>query len=131
VLSAEECKSFVRFIDGLPLELTPPKKRGEADRVNCDSTLARILRRAHRRADRTSITSLAFAQRLQDILLPHLPDFPSPASAKRAADAGSRKPCGMNSNIRMYKYETGQYFGAHYDDSIRDTASGARSEWTL
>lgn len=30
----EECRQFVKFIDGLPLELTPPKKRGEADRLN-------------------------------------------------------------------------------------------------
>jgi hypothetical protein len=35
VLDAEECKRFTKFIDTLPLELTPPKKRGEADRVNC------------------------------------------------------------------------------------------------
>ena len=29
-----ECRTFVDFIDSQPLELTPPKKRGEADRVN-------------------------------------------------------------------------------------------------
>ena len=33
-LSAAECKVYVRFVDNLPLELTPPKKRGEAERVN-------------------------------------------------------------------------------------------------
>lgn len=32
--SATECKAFAKFIDKLPLELTPPKKRGEAERVN-------------------------------------------------------------------------------------------------
>jgi hypothetical protein len=32
--SAAECKAFTKFIDELPLELTPPKKRGEAERVN-------------------------------------------------------------------------------------------------
>jgi hypothetical protein len=32
--SAAECKAFAKFIDKLPLELTPPKKRGEAERVN-------------------------------------------------------------------------------------------------
>jgi hypothetical protein len=68
---------------------------------------------------------------LQDLLAPHLPDFPLPASVKNSINASSRKPCAMNSNIRMYKYEQGQYFGAHYDDSIRDAASGAKSEWTL
>jgi hypothetical protein len=35
VLTSAECRSFVDFIDSQPLELTPPKKRGEADRVNC------------------------------------------------------------------------------------------------
>jgi len=36
VLTPAECQSFVDFIDSQPLELTPPKKRGEADRVNCE-----------------------------------------------------------------------------------------------
>ena len=35
VLTPAECRSFVDFIDSQPLELTRPKKRGEADRVNC------------------------------------------------------------------------------------------------
>lgn len=35
IFIAEECKQFVKFIEGLPLELTPPPKRGEALRVNC------------------------------------------------------------------------------------------------
>jgi hypothetical protein len=34
--SVEECKRFVKFIDNAPLELTPPKKKGEAERVNCE-----------------------------------------------------------------------------------------------
>ncbi|KAK0228427.1 hypothetical protein IW262DRAFT_607575 [Armillaria fumosa] len=29
-LSAPECKAITQFIDSLPLELTPPKRRGEA-----------------------------------------------------------------------------------------------------
>ena len=39
LLSPEECKTYVKFIDSLPLELTPPKKRGEAERVNRASEL--------------------------------------------------------------------------------------------
>ena len=31
----------------------------------------------------------------------------------------------------MYKYTAGQYFGPHYDDSVRDSVTGAKSEWTL
>jgi hypothetical protein len=40
VLTSAECHSFVDFIDSQPLELTPPKKRGEAVRVNCNRVLS-------------------------------------------------------------------------------------------
>lgn len=30
----EDCRRFIKFIDSLPLELTPPPKKGEAERVN-------------------------------------------------------------------------------------------------
>lgn len=36
-MTPDECKRYVQFIDGQELELTPPKKRGEAVRVNCES----------------------------------------------------------------------------------------------
>ncbi|KAI0780767.1 hypothetical protein BD413DRAFT_600304 [Trametes elegans] len=113
--SPEECKTYVKFIDSLPLELTPPKKRGEAERVN----------------HRMSITSVDFAQRLYSVLAPHLPDFPYPTWAKRPPGATAREPHSLNSNIRVYKYTQGQYFGPHYDDSVRDPETGAKSEWTL
>ncbi|KAI0748286.1 hypothetical protein C8Q80DRAFT_1270710 [Daedaleopsis nitida] len=115
LFSPEECKTYVKFIDSLPLELTPPKKRGEAERVN----------------HRMSIASVDFAQRLYAVLAPHLPEFPYPASVRRPAGATARPVHSLNSNIRVYKYVTGQYFGPHYDDSVRDAATGAKSEWTL
>lgn len=31
----------------------------------------------------------------------------------------------------MYKYTPSQHFGPHYDDSVKDAATGAISEWTL
>jgi len=31
----------------------------------------------------------------------------------------------------MYKYTPSQYFGPHYDDSVRDAETGAKSEWTV
>lgn len=31
----------------------------------------------------------------------------------------------------MYKYTSGQHFGPHYDDSVKDPQTGAKSEWTL
>ncbi|OBZ75937.1 Trafficking protein particle complex subunit 10 [Grifola frondosa] len=113
--SANECKNFVKFIDGLPLELTPPKKRGEADRVN----------------HRLSICSVDFAQRLFLILSPHLPSLPYPTSVRRPNGATTHTPHSLNSNIRLYKYTPEQHFGPHYDDSVRDAQTGAKSEWTL
>ncbi|KAG6829859.1 hypothetical protein H0H92_003302 [Tricholoma furcatifolium] len=117
LFSPAECKTFVKFINELPLELTPPKKRGEAERVN----------------HRMSITSVAFAQRLHALLAPHLPSFPYPTSAKRTRKEGDppRLPHSLNSNIRVYKYTPDQHFGKHYDDSVRDPMTGAKSEWTL
>ena len=29
-----DCKRFIKFIEGLPLELTPAPRKGEAERVN-------------------------------------------------------------------------------------------------
>ncbi|TFK43012.1 hypothetical protein BDQ12DRAFT_677182 [Crucibulum laeve] len=113
--SPAECKAYVKFIDNLPLELTPPKKRGEAERVN----------------HRFSVTSLDFAQKLHALLTPHLPSFPYPASVKRPNSDTPRLPHSFNSNIRVYKYTPAQYFGPHYDDTVRDTLTGAKSEWTL
>ncbi|KAG5647178.1 hypothetical protein DXG03_001137 [Asterophora parasitica] len=115
--SPTECKAFVKFIDALPLELTPPKKRGEAERVN----------------HRFSVTSLSFAARLHALLTPHLPSFPYPTSSKRTRgpDDPPRLPYSFNSNIRVYKYTPSQHFGKHYDDSVRDPMTGAKSEWTL
>lgn len=85
-------------------------------------------------ADRISITSAEFAQKLHELIAPHLPSFPYPASVRKpnaGTDAPERKPSSLNSNIRMYKYSAGQYFGPHYDDSVRDPATGDKSEWTL
>ncbi|KAK7054984.1 hypothetical protein VNI00_003447 [Paramarasmius palmivorus] len=105
--TASECQAFTRLIDGLPLELTPPKKRGEAERVNY----------------RFSVQSSEFAQILFSLLVPHLPEL--------STDGGKMKPVACNSNIRMYKYTPAQYFGPHYDDSVNDPLNGTHSEWTI
>ena len=82
------------------------------------------------REDRTSIPSPSFAHALYALLLPFLPSFPCPASDKRG-DAFPRLPHSLNSNVRLYKYTPSQHFGPHYDDSVQDALTGARSEWTL
>jgi len=114
VLTPAECRTFVDFIEDQPLELTPPKKRGEAERINY----------------RISISSPEFADQLWTILHPHLPPFPYPASMKRP-DSNARAAHSLNSNIRLYKYTPSQHFNPHYDDSTRDAKTGAVSEWTL
>ncbi|KAF7793102.1 hypothetical protein EIP86_004210 [Pleurotus ostreatoroseus] len=104
-------------MDNLPLELTPPPKKGEAERVN----------------HRISLTAPNFASHLFQVLAPHMPAFqyPSSAIARRQNGATNRAVHSLNTNIRMYKYTAGQYFGPHYDDSVRDTLTGVKSEWTL
>jgi len=114
VFTPAECRTFVDFIDGQPLELTPHKKRGEADRVNY----------------RVSMPSPEFAGRLWTVLRPHLPSFPYPASVTPQA-TGTRMAHSLNSNMRLYKYTPSQHFNPHYDDSVRDAKTGAVSEWTL
>ncbi|KAG8790157.1 hypothetical protein FRC12_012630 [Ceratobasidium sp. 428] len=109
-LSPDECAIFSKFITSLPLVATPPPKKGEATRVN----------------HRISFQSKDFAQVIYDALSPHLPPLPcSETSVKNAV------PVGCNSNIRLYKYDPGQYFGAHYDESVRDKSTGWWSEWTI
>lgn len=81
---------------------------------------------------RFSVTSVPFAQRLHSLLLPHLPSFPPPTTVRRRPHSGEKRaPHSCNSNIRMYKYTPSQYFGPHYDDSVRDPETGAKSEWTV
>ncbi|KAF8693900.1 ALG3 protein, partial [Rhizoctonia solani] len=109
-LSVEECASFSKFITSLPLVATPPPKKGEATRVN----------------HRISFQSKEFAMTVFNAIWPHLPTLP--CSEIKAADA---IPAGCNSNIRLYKYGPGEYFGPHYDDSVRDKETGWWSEWTV
>lgn len=52
-------------------------------------------------------------------------------TARRHNEETKRTIHSLNSNIRLYKYTVGQYFGPHYDDSVRDSRTGAKSEWTL
>jgi len=37
----------------------------------------------------------------------------------------------LNPNIRLYRYSQGEHFGPHYDDSVKDASTGAKSEWTF
>jgi hypothetical protein len=85
------------------------------------------------RSDRYSVDSPLFAQKLHDLLTPHLPSVPSNTRKKppQREDVPMRLPESLNSNIRVYKYTEGQHFGPHYDDSLKDATTGHTSEWTL
>ncbi|KAF8332419.1 uncharacterized protein EI90DRAFT_3145475 [Cantharellus anzutake] len=96
-LSHSECAAFAKFIGQLNLVKTPPPKRGEATRLN----------------DRLSIASSSFARTLYSALHPYVSNVPSFVQNQKPVPV----PCGMNENIRLYRYSKGQYFGRHYDDS--------------
>lgn len=141
------------------LTATGPPKRGEATRVNGASSIlfslfvprtllgTPVLIRSwlylslrlllHERTtpiDRISIPSPSFAAALYTALQPHIAHIPS----FQTHLSPPAKPCGLNSNIRLYRYGSGQYFGPHYDDSVAYTEQDAAgkskavwSEWTL
>ena len=77
--------------------------------------------------DRISIPSESFANSLYTALQPHVSHLTSFQTHLIPAPM----PSGLNSNIRLYRYKPGQYFGPHYDDSITDKARNCWSEWTL
>lgn len=105
-----ECQAFIRACSSQTFSPSPPAKRGEAHRTN----------------ERWSVEDALFADTLWSRLHPT-------CSAWLGIEGWARgkHPSGLNSNIRVYKYFPGQAFGAHYDGSVVDTATGKRSEWTL
>ncbi|KAG0055526.1 hypothetical protein BGZ83_008271 [Gryganskiella cystojenkinii] len=42
-----------------------------------------------------------------------------------------RHAVGLNRNIRLYRYQKAQSFGAHYDESVTDPEDGTVSEYTV
>ena len=109
------CKNLVAYFSTLPLTTTPGKpKRGEATRVN----------------DRFQIDDPAFAERLwKDTALHDLV-----LSSEDQAMWGG-EVLGLFENIRIYRYQPGQYFDQHYDESKKiNFGSGkikAKTTWTL
>ncbi|ORX52279.1 hypothetical protein DM01DRAFT_350494 [Hesseltinella vesiculosa] len=107
----KECQQLIAYFDK---HLTPQAaaslvpKPGEAFRSN----------------DRQSLQSSALANQLWQLGLARV-------CTSQQGIAGSRQPCGLNSNIRIYRYRPGQRFEAHYDDSVKDDITGYWTEWTL
>lgn len=106
-LNAKECQAVITyFATHLPPKVntaTRPK-RGEAFRNN----------------DRQSMEDAEVASALWK----GLEDLTGPLKV-------TRRPVGLNSNIRIYRYRKGHSFGAHYDESVQDKRTGLWTEWTL
>ncbi|KAF4583007.1 Prolyl 4-hydroxylase, alpha subunit [Ophiocordyceps camponoti-floridani] len=111
------CRDFVAFLRTLPLQTTPGRpRRGEATRVN----------------DRFQVDDGHFARRLWEET--GLKEALSQSDDVK--DLWGGKTVGLNSNIRVYRYTTGQYFDCHYDDDndvevLTDPPTPARTTWTL
>lgn len=115
LLSTGLCKTYINFLSTLPLVTTPGKpKRGEAVRVN----------------DRFQVDDNAFANDLwiQTGLRELVTDLGE-------AGVWGGEVLGLNANIRVYRYQPGQFFDKHYDESNQvkfgDAAVAGKTTWTL
>ncbi|KAK4556602.1 hypothetical protein LTR86_006173 [Recurvomyces mirabilis] len=121
-------KTYESFLPTLPLVTTPGNpKKGEAVRVN----------------DRFQIQDARFAEQLWSATA--LKDLVESLSIDgRSLDESEKKVLwggevlGLNNNIRIYRYNPGQFFDQHYDDSnnVVFTSPGsqpvpAKTTWTL
>ncbi|OZJ04081.1 hypothetical protein BZG36_03381 [Bifiguratus adelaidae] len=111
LLTSTLCSRYVSFLSSLPLITTPGPKKGEAVRVN----------------DRFQIQDAGFAHHLwMDTGLHDL--------ITQSGGWGG-VPCGLNPNIRIYRYRKGQFFDQHYDEANAVMAGSpplpARTTWTL
>ncbi len=86
------------------------------------NNLAPPIQKAFRDNERVSVQDEAFAQHLWQAsgLQRHFATWPS--------DGG--RPVGLNPNIRIYRYGTGQRFGKHIDESC-ETGPGQYTRFTL
>jgi hypothetical protein len=110
-LSAETCSRYVRYFSTLPLVKPGPPGRDEATRTN----------------SRLAVEDTEFARRLfsQTGLLEAVKGWEVKVG-KRVLTVR-----GLHSKIRIYRYDEGTFFGRHYDESTRDSATGFVSYWTL
>ncbi|CZT22364.1 uncharacterized protein RCC_08233 [Ramularia collo-cygni] len=123
------CKSYVGFLSNLPLVTTPGKpKKGNAVRVN----------------DRYQVDDPRFAEQLwnstalRDIVTNTTIDGVTLGEEEKQQLWGG-EVLGLNSNIRIYRYKTAQFFDQHYDESnniMFQSASSpesvkAKTTWTL
>ena len=92
-LSREECTRVIELAEAVGYTLTELR----ATKYN-----------AHRRNGRISVDSPILAKRLWQRL----------SSAGAFKQDGGRIGCGLNPNFRLYRYERGDRFGMHVDESV-------------
>lgn len=116
VLTESECKEIIGLFAPpsaqFKLEPSPAARKGEAQRTNY----------------RFSTTSPEYAKQLFQLVQDEVKFWKSMFVDKELM------PVGLSSNIRVYRYEPGDIFGAHYDDHSIDPHYGpsfGKSEWTL
>lgn len=109
------CKTYASFLASLPLTTTPGKpKKDEALRVNDrfqleDSRFAEML------WSTTALKELVTTRFAEEEDQENEEDEESsPARiAEQARQLWGGEPLGLNPNIRIYRYSTGQFFGQH------------------
>lgn len=111
--TAQECDSLITYFDTHLSPQTVPTtiRRGEAYRNN----------------DRQSQHNPELAEMIWRLGL----DQVCASHDGIHSVSSPRRPCGLNSNLRIYRYKPGQRFEAHYDDSVKDTTTGHWTDWTL
>ncbi|PLB40883.1 uncharacterized protein BDW47DRAFT_123408 [Aspergillus candidus] len=127
LLPAPLCKAYVTFLSSLQLSTTPVQRgKDYAARVN----------------DRFQVWDPGFARvlwegtALRELVLSFLQ---SEEGEGEDGDGGRNiwdgVPIGLNPNIRVYRYSTGQFFAKHYDDSntltLPPSAKKYHTTWTL
>ena len=103
-LSKPECRALINFIEQSPNVTTTHQERTREY--------------TYRHNDRLQLDDSSFACFLFARMKPLLATHPSFANA-----------VGLNPNIRLYRYEEGMRFDAHYDESV--TTANGTTKWTV
>jgi hypothetical protein len=107
-LTSTLCKTYVSFLQSLPLATTPGRpKRGDAVRVN-DRFQIEDPRFAEMLWSGTALRELVTATSTEE------EEGDGEGRAKtEASNVWGGEPLGLNANIRIYRYSAGQFFARH------------------
>lgn len=130
-LSSSLCKTYASFLASLPLTTTPGKpKKDEAVRVN-DRFQVQDARFAEMLWSGTALKELATTRFADEEAYTEDGEYEPPSAeelAKKAKEVWGGEPLGLNPNIRIYRYSTGQFFAQHCEWS--SMTPDIALEWT-